>query len=359
MPQIGSFALLLALGLSAYSFLAGLLALFSKDAASARLGETARRAGIATFAAVLLAAVVLVAAAFSDDFSISYILHHSNRDLPAAYKFAVLWSGQEGSLLFWSLLLAGYGFVLRLRYKTDQRLFAHASVVIAAVQVFFLLILNFAAHPFAIMQGALPADGTGLNPLLQYPEMVIHHPMLYLGYVGFTVPFAFALGALIMKYPGEKWIQITRRWTMVTWCFLTIGVFLGAHWAYAVLGWGGYWGWDPVENASLMPWLTGTAFLHSVMMQEKRGMLKVWNVSLVLATGTLAIMGTFLVRSGVLNSIHAFGGATLGVPFVCLIAVLIAGSIYLVVSRRDMLRSQHRLDSLLSRESVFLANNLV
>jgi cytochrome c-type biogenesis protein CcmF len=198
--------------------------------------------------------------------------------LPAAYKFAVLWSGQEGSLLFWSLLLAGYGFVLRLRYKTDQRLFAYASVVIASVQVFFLLILNFAAHPFGLMQGALPADGTGLNPLLQYPEMVIHPPMLYLGYVGFTVPFAFALGALIMKYPGEKWIQITRRWTMVTWCFLTIGVFLGAHWAYAVLGWGGYWGWDPVENASLMPWLTGTAFLHSVMMQEKRGMLKVWNM---------------------------------------------------------------------------------
>jgi len=228
MSQIGSFALLLALGLSAYSFLAGLLALFRRDAASARLGETARRAGIASFGAVLLAAIVLITAAFSDDFSIAYIFHHSNRDLPAAYKFAVLWSGQEGSLLFWSLLLAGYGFVLRLRYKTDQRLFAHASVVIAAVQVFFLLILNFAAHPFGIIQGALPQDGTGLNPLLQYPEMVIHPPMLYLGYVGFTVPFAFALGALIMKYPGEKWIHITRRWTMVTWCFLTIGVFLGA-----------------------------------------------------------------------------------------------------------------------------------
>ena len=288
MSQIGSFALLLALGLSSYSFLAGLLALFGRDAGSMRLGETARRAGIAAFGAVVLAAVVLVTAAFRDDFSIAYIFHHSNRDLPAPYKFAVLWSGQEGSLLFWSLLLGGYGFVLRLRYKTDQRLFAHASVVIAAVQVFFLMILNFAAHPFAIMEGALPPDGNGLNPLLQYPEMVIHPPMLYLGYVGFTVPFAFALGALIMKYPGEKWIQITRRWTMVTWCFLTIGVFLGAHWAYAVLGWGGYWGWDPVENASLMPWLTGTAFLHSVMMQEKRGMLKVWNMWLIFATFLLS-----------------------------------------------------------------------
>src|SRR5579863_1807820 len=284
MSQLGSFALLLALALTAYSFLAGILALVREGPSSARLSETARRAGIATFAAVLLAAIVLVTAAFSDDFSIAYIFHHSNRELPAAYKFAVLWSGQEGSLLFWSLLLAGYGFVLRLRYKTDQRLFAHASVVIAAVQVFFLLLLNFAAHPFAIMQGSLPADGSGLNPLLQYPEMVIHPPMLYLGYVGFTVPFAFALAALIMRYPGEKWIHITRRWTMVTWGLLTCGIFLGMHWAYSVLGWGGYWGWDPVENASFLPWLTGTAFLHSVMMQEKRGMLKTWNMWLIFCT---------------------------------------------------------------------------
>ena len=315
MSVIGSFALLLALCLSAYSFLAGFLALFGKDATAARLGETARRAGIATFAAVLLAGIVLVMAAFNDDFSIAYIFHHSNRELPAAYKFAVLWSGQEGSLLFWSLLLAGYGFVLRLRYKTDQRLFAYASVIIASVQVFFLLILNFAARPFGIIEGALPADGTGLNPLLQYPEMVIHPPMLYLGYVGFTVPFAFALGALIMKYPGEKWIHITRRWTMVTWCFLTIGVFLGAHWAYAVLGWGGYWGWDPVENASLMPWLTGTAFLHSVIMQEKRGMLKVWNMALIFATFLLSMLGTFLTRSGVISSVHAFAQSSIGTWF--------------------------------------------
>jgi cytochrome c-type biogenesis protein CcmF len=240
MSQIGSFALLLALALCAYSFLAGLLALVIKGPGSGRLGETARRAGIASFAIVFLAAVVLVVAAFQNDFSIAYIFHHSNRDLPAPYKFATLWSGQEGSLLFWALLLSAYGLVLRLRYKTDVRLFAHASVIIAAVQVFFLLLLNFAANPFGVMQGSLPADGNGLNPLLQYPEMVIHPPMLYLGYVGFTVPFAFALAALIMRYPGEKWIQITRRWTMVTWGFLTCGVFLGAHWAYSVLGWGGY-----------------------------------------------------------------------------------------------------------------------
>src|SRR4030081_2287973 len=312
MAQVGSFALLLALALSAYSFLAGLLALVRQDQGSERLGETARRAGIAVFTAVLLAAVVLVVCAFQDNFTIAYIFHHSNRALPAPYKFATLWSGQEGSLLFWSLLLAAYGFVLRLRYKNDPRLFAYASVVIAAVQVFFLLLLNFAAHPFVIMQGSLPNDGAGLNPLLQYPEMVIHPPMLYLGYVGFTVPFAFALGALIMKYPGEKWIHITRRWTMVTWCFLTIGVFLGAHWAYAVLGWGGYWGWDPVENASLMPWLTGTAFLHSVIMQEKRGMMRVWNVWLVFLTFMLCILGTSLTRSGAVNSVHAFAESAIG-----------------------------------------------
>jgi cytochrome c-type biogenesis protein CcmF len=359
MSQIGSFALLLALALSAYSFLAGLLALARPGAGSERLGETARRAGIATFAVVFLAAVILVFAAFQDDFSIAYIFHHSNRDLPAPYKFATLWSGQEGSLLFWSLLLSAYGLVLRLRHKTDSRLFAHASVIMAAVQVFFLLLLNFAAHPFAIMQGALPDDGNGLNPLLQYPEMVIHPPMLYLGYVGFTVPFAFALGALIMRYPGEKWIHITRRWTMVTWGFLTCGVFLGAHWAYSVLGWGGYWGWDPVENASFMPWLTGTAFLHSVMMQEKRGMLKTWNVWLIFSTFGLSIFGTFLTRSGVVSSVHAFAQSSIGNWFITFLAVILVVCVFFYVKNRSHLVSEHKLESLISRESSFLFNNLL
>src|SRR5438128_2982861 len=359
MAQIGSFALLLALALSAYSFLAGLLALLRPGAGSERLGETARRAGIAAFAVVLLAAVVLVIAAFQDDFSIAYIFHHSNRDLPAPYKFATLWSGQEGSLLFWSLLLSAYGLVLRLRHKTDSRLFAHASVIIAAVQVFFLLLLNFAAHPFAIMQGSLPEDGNGLNPLLQYPEMVIHPPMLYLGYVGFTVPFAFALGALIMRYPGEKWIHITRRWTMVTWGLLTCGIFLGAHWAYSVLGWGGYWGWDPVENASFLPWLTGTAFLHSVMMQEKRGMMKVWNVWLVFITSMLCILGTMLTRSGVVSSVHAFAQSNIGSWFVGFLLLVIAVCLFAYFKNRDYLKSENQLDSMVSRESSFLFNNLV
>jgi len=359
MSQIGSFTLLLALALSGYCFLAGLLALVREGPSSARLSETARRAGIAAFAVVFLAALVLVVAAFQNDFSIAYIFHHSNRDLPTPYKFATLWSGQEGSLLFWSLLLAAYGLVLRLRYKTDPRLFAYASVIIAAVQVFFLLLLNFAAHPFAVMQGSLPADGNGLNPLLQYPEMVIHPPMLYLGYVGFTVPFAFALAALVMRYPGEKWIHITRRWTMVTWGFLTCGIFLGAHWAYSVLGWGGYWGWDPVENASLMPWLTGTAFLHSVMMQEKRGMLKTWNMWLIFSTFMLSIFGTFLTRSGVVSSVHAFAQSSIGDWFVAFLALIFATCVFFYVKNRSHLRSEHKLESLVSRESSFLFNNLL
>ena len=359
MALLGSFALLFALACSAYSFVVGVIAIVNKRFLTLTLGETARRAGIASFAIVFLAAVVLVVAAFQNDFSIAYIFHHSNRDLPAPYKFATLWSGQEGSLLFWALLLSAYGLVLRLRYKTDVRLFAYASVIIAAVQGFFLLLLNFAANPFGVMQGSLPPDGNGLNPLLQYPEMVIHPPMLYLGYVGFTIPFAFALAALIMRYPGEKWIQITRRWTMVTWGFLTCGVFLGAHWAYSVLGWGGYWGWDPVENASLMPWLTGTAFLHSVMMQEKRGMLKTWNMWLIFSTFMLSIFGTFLTRSGVVSSVHAFAQSSIGDWFVGFFVIIFATCLFFYVKNRSYLRTEHKLESLVSRESSFLFNNLL
>src|ERR1700676_5024286 len=359
MAQIGSFALLFALAFSSYCTAAGVIAIVGKRAFAMPLGETARRAGIASFAFIFLAAVILVVAAFENDFSIAYIFHHSNRDLPAPYKFAVLWSGQEGSLLFWSLLLAAYGFVLRLRYKTDPRLFAYASVVLAGVQIFFLLLVNFAANPFGILEGPLRGDGSGLNPLLQYPEMVIHPPMLYLGYVGFTVPFAFALGALIMKYPGEKWINITRRWTMVTWAFLTCGVFLGAHWAYSVLGWGGYWGWDPVENASLMPWLTGTAFLHSVMMQEKRGMLKMWNMWLIFATFWLAILGTFLTRSGIISSVHAFAQSSIGGWFKSFLLITFVTFTLFFFKNKSHLRSEHKLESLISRESSFLFNNLL
>ena len=359
MALLGSFALLLALALSLYAFGAGVLAVARKVENYERLGETARRAGIAVWMAVAVATLTLVTAAFRNDFSIAYIRSHSNIALPWPYKVAALWSGQEGSLLFWCFLLSTYGLVLRLRHKTDTRLFAYAGMIIAAVQTFFLCLVNFAAKPFSLTAGPLPPDGNGLNPLLQYAEMVIHPPMLYLGYVGFTVPFAFGLAALIMKYPGEKWIHITRRWTMVTWAFLTCGIFLGAHWAYKVLGWGGYWGWDPVENASLMPWLTGTAFLHSVMMQEKRGMLKMWNMWLVFSTFLLAIFGTFLTRSGVVSSVHAFAQSSIGNWFIVFIALTVAVCVFFFVRNRGHLKSEHKLESLVSRESSFLFNNLI
>jgi cytochrome c-type biogenesis protein CcmF len=368
MPEFGSFSLLLALMLSVYTLCAGAFALWrsrhelrgsAELAVSGRLQETARRAGIASFVAVSCAAFALVWAAFTNDYSLSYILHHTNRELPAAYKFSALWSGQEGSLLLWAFLLAAYGFVLRVRHKVDVRLSAYASTILASTQVFFLLLLNFAAPPFAIEPGPLAENGFGLNPLLQYPEMVMHPPLLYLGYVGFSVPFAFALGALMMRYPGEKWIHITRRWTMVTWMFLTCGIFMGAHWAYSVLGWGGYWGWDPVENASLMPWLTGTAFLHSVMMQEKRGMMKSWNVWLIFSTFLLTLLGTLLTRAGLVSSVHAFAQSSIGNWFVGYMALVLAVCLFTFFKQRDHLKSENRLESLVSRESSFLFNNMI
>jgi len=365
MAAFGSFALLIALALAVYNLLAGGLALRliatkrPTAVSPERLADTARRAGIAGFAAITAAAFALVWSVFANDFSITYIMEHSNRALPAAYKFSALWSGQEGSLVLWAWLLGAYGFVLRLRHKTDVKLYAYAGAILAGIQVFFLAVLNFAAPPFALLKGAIPEDGNGLNPLLQYPEMVIHPPLLYLGYVGFSVPFAFALGALMMRYPGEKWIKITRTWTMVTWLFLTAGVFLGMHWAYAVLGWGGYWGWDPVENASLMPWLTGTAFLHSVMMQEKKGMMKNWNVWLIFSTFLLTLLGTMLTRGGLVSSVHAFAESSISYWFMVFMVIVLAVCIFTYILQRSHLQSEQRVESLVSRESSFLFNNLV
>ena len=365
MATFGSFALIFAMALAAYNLLAGALALrliaTGQPAAISpeRLADTARRAGIAGFFAVTAAAFALVYSVFTNDFSITYIVEHSNRALPGPYKFAALWSGQEGSLLLWAWLLGTYGFVLRLTHKTDVKLYAYAGTILAAVQTFFLAILNFAAPPFSILKGAIPDDGNGLNPLLQYPEMVIHPPMLYLGYVGFTVPFAFALGALMMRYPGEKWIHVTRVWTLVTWLFLTCGIFLGMHWAYAVLGWGGYWGWDPVENASFMPWLTGTAFLHSVMMQERKGMMKSWNVWLIFSTFLLTLLGTLLTRAGLVSSVHAFAQSSIGTWFYVFMGIVLAICIFTFVLQRDHVKSEQHIESVVSRESSFLFNNLV
>jgi cytochrome c-type biogenesis protein CcmF len=365
MATFGSFALIIALALAAWNLLAGAFALRllatgqPARISPERLADTARRAGIAGFVAITAAAFALVWSVFTNDFSITYIMEHSNRALPGPYKFAALWSGQEGSLLLWAWLLGIYGFVLRLTHKKDVKLYAYAGTIMAAVQVFFLAVINFAAPPFALMKGAIPDDGAGLNPLLQYPEMVIHPPLLYLGYVGFTVPFAFALGALMMRYPGEKWIKITRVWTMVTWMFLTAGIFLGMHWAYAVLGWGGYWGWDPVENASFMPWLTGTAFLHSVMMQEKKGMMKSWNVWLIFSTFLLTLLGTLLTRAGLVSSVHAFAQSSIGSWFMWFMGAVLAVCLFTYIVQRSHLKSDHHLESLVSRESSFLFNNLV
>src|ERR1700691_3949119 len=367
MPEFGWFMLLLALALSLYTLVVGSIALWRSrgalavniDGVAGRLGETARRAGISSFVALSCAAFALVWASFTNDYSVSYILHHTNKALSTAYKFSALWSGQEGSLLLWAWLLSAYGFVLRMRHKVDVRLSAFASTILAGVQVFFVMLLVFAAPPFSIQPGPVATDGFGLNPLLQYPEMVIHPPMLYLGYVGFSVPFAFALGALMMRYPGEKWIHITRRWTMVTWLFLTCGIFLGAHWAYSVLGWGGYWGWDPVENASFMPWLTGTAFLHSVMMQERKGMMKSWNVWLIFSTFLLTMLGTLLTRAGLVSSVHAFAQSSIGTWFWVFLVITLAVCTFAYILNRDHLKSDHHLESLVSRESSFLFNNLV
>ena len=365
MATFGSFALIIALALAAYNLLAGALALRliatgqPARVSPERLADTARRAGIAGFVAISAAAFALVWSVFANDFSITYIMEHSNRALPAPYKFAALWSGQEGSLLLWAWLLGTYGFVLRMTHKADVKLYAYAGTILAGIQTFFLAVINFAAPPFSLLKGVIPADGNGLNPLLQYPEMVIHPPMLYLGYVGFSVPFAFALGALMMRYPGEKWIKITRGWTMVTWLFLTCGIFLGMHWAYAVLGWGGYWGWDPVENASFMPWLTGTAFLHSVMMQEKKGMMKSWNVWLIFSTFLLTLLGTLLTRAGLVSSVHAFAQSSIGSWFYVFMVIVLAVCIFTYVFQRSHLKSDQHLESLVSRESSFLFNNLV
>jgi cytochrome c-type biogenesis protein CcmF len=362
----GSFALILALIAAIYAFAAGIAAVITRKPL---LLKSARNAGIATFPLVTLGIGSLIYLFFANDFSMAYVVAHSNRDLPVFYKFAALWSGQEGSLLFWSWLLSIYVFfVLFLNRRRHPELMPYVCVVLAGVQIFFLVMNNFVASPFAVLgtPGAggvihllARADGRGLNPLLQYPEMVMHPPLLYLGYTGFTVPFAFALAALLGRYPGEKWIHITRRWTMIAWGFQSIGILLGAHWAYAVLGWGGYWAWDPVENASLLPWITGTAFLHSVMMQEKRGMMKVWNVWLVFTTFMLCIMGTMLTRSGVVSSVHAFAQSSIGTWFVSFLAIILAVCVWAYWNNRDYLRSDNQLDSVLSRESSFLFNNLI
>jgi cytochrome c-type biogenesis protein CcmF len=356
MAGLGYACLLLALAVCVYGIGA---AIYGVRSGRVEFSDSARRAVYALAGILTVAFAVLEIAFLSNDFAFNTVASTSSRTTPTFYRAAAVWSSQEGSLLLWAWLLSLWSsLALFLTRRRMRDVAAYATAILLGFGGFFVALMVIYANPFATTRPA-PAEGVGLDPLLRFPTMGIHPPMLYSGYTLCTIPLAFGMGALIARRVDADWIKAIRRFAFAAWFFLGIGILLGARWSYSELGWGGYWGWDAVENASLMPWLTGTAFLHSLMIQEKRGMLKVWNVSLVLATGTLAIMGTFLVRSGVLNSIHAFGGATLGVPFVALIALLIAASIYLVVTRRDMLRSEHRLDSLLSRESIFIANNLV
>ena len=355
MPELGRAALIVCLGLALYAVVAGAIAARQRRQ---RLAESAQNAVVASFAAALVGSAVLLTALVQNDFSFVYVADHTSRELPLGYTISAFWGGQEGSLLLWLLILTGFSAIaVLLARRSAASLLPWAVPILGGVITFFAFTLVAVSSPFATQ--AAPADGAGLNPSLQNPYMLAHPPMLYLGFVGLTIPFAFAMGALAARRSDELWIVVTRRWTLVAWTFLGFGQLLGAHWAYVEVGWGGYFAWDPVENAALMPWLAATAFLHSVMIQEKRGMLKIWNVILVIGAFALALFGTFLTRSGIISSIHSFTESSIGPWFLGFIGLVLAGSILLVLSRLPLLRSKTRLESPVSREASFLYNNLL
>ena len=361
MENLGSLAILLAFCLASYASLGSAVGAWRKKPF---LIASAERAVYSVWFLLTVAASVVVYGLLTSDFRMVYVAAHSNRDMPLLYKFAAWWGGQEGSLLLWSWLLSSYSAVVLLTNRHKHRgIMPYVTATLMTTQVFFLILNAFVASPFKMLavgqEITSVTDGNGLNPLLQYWAMAIHPPTLYLGYVGFAVPFAFAMGALITREPGDAWLHTIRRWTLVTWLFQSCGILLGAGWAYAVLGWGGYWAWDPVENASLLPWITATAFLHSVMMQEKKGMMKVWNMVLISATFWLCIFGTFLTRSGIVSSVHAFAQSSIGKWFSGFLALIAAVTLYFIVDRLGYLRSRARMESLVSREASFLFNNLL
>jgi cytochrome c-type biogenesis protein CcmF len=361
MENLGALAILLAFCLSVYAIAASLV---GKLKQKPFLALSAERAVYVVFLLLASASGILIYSLLIGDFRLAYVAAHSNRTMSAVYKFTAWWGGQAGSLLLWAFLLSAYSAVVVFTSRRKFRdMMPYVITVLMITEAFFLLLIGFVVSPFNILQqgGGIVdvGDGQGLNPLLQYWTMVIHPPLLYLGYVGFTVPFAFAVASLITRQKGDDWIFTTRRWAIVTWLFQSTGILLGAGWAYAVLGWGGYWGWDPVENASLLPWLTSTAFLHSVMMQEKKGMMKVWNMVLVSATFFLCIFGTTLTRTGIVSSVHAFAQSAIGTYFFSFLAVGIAATTYLILDRLEYLKSESHLESVVSRESSFLFNNLI
>jgi len=355
MPELGRAALVVTLGLVAYAFVAGAVA---AHLGRRRLAQSAQNALIAAFFTTLIASLVLVAALLRHDFSFTYVARTTSEALPTGYTISAFWGGQEGSLLLWLLILTGFGAAaVRLNRRWARDLIVWVVPVFAAVATFFAFLVVAIASPFVTQ--VAPPDGAGMTPSLQNPYMLAHPPLLYLGYVGLTVPFAFALGALLSGRLDERWLIATRRWTLFAWTALGIGQLLGAHWAYVEVGWGGYYAWDPVENAALMPWLAATAFLHSVMIQEKRGMLRIWNVLLVILAFSLSLFGTFLTRSGVVNSIHSFTQSAIGPWFLAFIGLTVAVSLTLVFWRLPLLRSPTKLESPISREAAFLYNNLL
>ncbi|MBI2344254.1 MAG: cytochrome c biogenesis protein CcsA [Deltaproteobacteria bacterium] len=354
-PQLGTTCLMLLLPVSFYSL--GMTLIGARHA-DARLYRSGRHAAYAVCGLLTLACLLLIAGFVGNHFEIIYVASHSNRALPLFFKFAGLWAGLDGSLLFWAWLLGVMTCIALV--QAERHLPRHVPYINVAAMViigFFGIVLLFEANPFATSLD-FPFDGRGLNPLLQATEMVVHPPSLYLGYVSASIPFALMVSGLLSGEMGERWLRMMRGWLLFCWLFLSVGNLLGMHWAYVELGWGGFWAWDPVENAAIMPWFTATAMLHSLIIQERRGMLRVWNVTLALLTFILTVLGTFLTRSGVVQSVHAFSNSTLGVYFGAFLAVMTAAGILLILARRHLLASEHDLDSLLSKEGAFLLNNV-
>ena len=358
MPVVGSVALNLGLGFSILTILILVFYLHTKDY---RLYLTGQRSALGVSVLAIIATLVLINELLRGNFDVDYVAHYTSLETPLLFKFSALWAGQSGSLLFWLSILSVYSLIVIFLYRNRHRkLMPWILIVLTSVQLFFYTLINFITNPFEPTSADfVVANGNGLNPLLQNVTMALHPPTLYLGFVGFSIPFAFAIAALITKETNPLWIRSIRRWSLVTWLFLSIGIILGGWWAYQELGWGGYWAWDPVENASFMPWLTATAFIHSIMIQEKKNMLRVWNMVLIILTFGLSVFGTFLTRSGVLSSVHSFAESPLGPMFIYFVILILVVSTALIIRCLPLLKSRKRLESFTSRESGFLFNNVV
>jgi cytochrome c-type biogenesis protein CcmF len=355
-PEVGTGALLVALVLAVYGAVAA--GVGGRRGRSA-LVESAQHAALGVFALLTVGMLLLVYAFLTFDFSVRYVATNTNLGTPFYYRITALWGALEGSIVLWAWMLSVYTLLVILRHRTSARqLYPWVLTVMLGVLSFFLVVMTVPAPVFARLT-PVPADGRGLNPLLEDSGMITHPVALYLGFTGFTVPFAFAVAALITGRAGDFWITTTRRWTIVAWYFLSLGLLIGGWWSYHVLGWGGYWAWDPVENAAFMPWLTGTALLHSVMIQERRRMLRLWNIALVILTFSLTLFGTFLTRSGVIASVHAFTQGSIGVFFLTFLSLVVLLALGLIAWRWDALGAQGELDSVVSRESAFLLNNVL